>query len=389
MRVSMFRSAQRALAPRTDVNFKDFGFSLNCKELSKMVVLSTPNTWDKSKIEVVPYAPLQLEPSATILNYGQGLFEGIKAHRTTKDRIVVFRGDKGGQRASNGSVALSMPPVPHEIFMEAIGAAVRANSDLVPPAGTGALYLRPIIFGSGATLGLGPSTNYHFITYVSPVGEYFKGAAAAQGARMKIERAHSRAAKNGSGSVKAGGNYAPCFKYQKGAKEEGYTDIIYMDNWTGQTVEEVACANLFLVEKDRICTPPLGRILPGVTRASILQLLRDLPPEELGGRTLYEGDLTMENFAKAEEAFCTGTATVVSPISHIGETGGSPNAWDYKPMGPVTKRLREIVTGIQDESYPDVYGWLRDPFDEANFAAPIADESKKIELPADAFAKKG
>ncbi len=151
--------------------------------------------------------------------------------------------------------------------MRAIAKAVQENSQLVPPVGEGSLYLRPILFGSGGILGLGPSSNYHFLTYVSPVGEYFKGTVG--GARMKIERQHSRAANKGCGSAKAGGNYAPCFKYQRQAKAEGYTDIIYMDNCSGTTIEEVACANLFVVEPDRISTPALGTILPGVTRASV------------------------------------------------------------------------------------------------------------------------
>eukprot|EP00391_Amoebophrya_sp_Ameob2_P003624 CAMPEP_0179000320 /NCGR_PEP_ID=MMETSP0795-20121207/10596_1 /TAXON_ID=88552 /ORGANISM="Amoebophrya sp., Strain Ameob2" /LENGTH=337 /DNA_ID=CAMNT_0020693283 /DNA_START=419 /DNA_END=1432 /DNA_ORIENTATION=- len=330
--------------------------------------LGTP--WRTREVEVRPYGPLLMEPSATIINYGQGLFEGVKAHRTVNDRIVVFRGEKNGQRLAAGARALSMPEVPHELFMKNIATAVRENADLVPPAGMGSLYLRPILFGSGPGLGVSPSPEYHFMTYVSPVGEYFSGPAATQGARMKIEREHSRAARNGNGGTKAAGNYAPCFKYQQQAKAEGYTDIIYMDNWTGERVEEVACANLFVVEKDRICTPPLGMILPGVTRMTVMQLIEEIGDKELGGRKLYEGDVTLENIANAEEIFCTGTAAVISPISHVGESDpNSKHKYDFIPMGPVTTKLREILTGIQAERLPDTHNWLRDPFDEDAFCA--------------------
>eukprot|EP00392_Amoebophrya_sp_AT5.2_P008299 g8320.t1 len=227
--------------------------------------------------------------------------------------------------------------------MKNIATAVRENADLVPPAGMGSLYLRPILFGSGPGLGVSPSPEYHFMTYVSPVG---------------------------NGGTKAAGNYAPCFKYQQQAKAEGYTDIIYMDNWTGERVEEVACANLFVVEKDRICTPPLGMILPGVTRMTVMQLIEEIGDKELGGRKLYEGDVTLENIANAEEIFCTGTAAVISPISHVGESDpNSKHKYDFIPMGPVTTKLREILTGIQAERLPDTHNWLRDPFDEDAFCA--------------------
>lgn len=360
-----FASRHAPLPPKDGVKWSDFGFGLNLKEHSKMVVLETGTSWKiDHPMEVTPYQPLSLEPSATILNYGQGIFEGVKAHRTVKDRIVIFRGDKNGERLSNGASAMSMPPVPHAVFMKAIAKAVRENSQLVPPVGQGSLYLRPILFGSGGILGLGPSSNYHFLTYVSPVGEYFKGTVG--GARMKIERAHNRAALNGSGNAKAGGNYAPCFKYQKQAKAEGYTDIIYMDNCTGRSVEEVACANVFFVEPDRISTPSLGTILPGITRATVIQLINELSDSELGGRRLYEGEVTLENMARAEEAFCTGTAAVITPIEHIGDPFGKSGVkgYNYTPMGPITTKLREILTSIQAEKVPDTHGWLRDPFSD-------------------------
>lgn len=223
--------------------------------------------------------------------------------------------------------------------------------------------MRPILFGSGPTLGLAPSTNFTFLTYGAPVGEYYKGAIG--GARMKIERQHDRAAPNGVGCFKVGGNYAPCFKYQKLAKSQGYNDIFYFDSKDGQRLEEVAAANMFLVLPDAIKTPVLkGTILPGVTRNSIVQLAKDV----ITDRPMIEGDITIEDFAKAEEVFCCGTATVMTPIQHVGdkEAGGNV-AFDYEPMGPVTTKLYNTLTGIMAGKVEDKHGWIRDVYDDAEF----------------------
>ncbi len=159
-------------APRAGIDWGSLGFGLNHPEHARMVTLTTDKTWSGlgHPIEATPYAPLTLEPSATILNYGQGIFEGIKAFRTARDRIAVFRPERNAQRFSDGAEAMSMPPVPHDLFLKAVATAVRENASLVPPVGEGALYLRPILFGSGGILGLGPSSAYHFIVYAAPVG---------------------------------------------------------------------------------------------------------------------------------------------------------------------------------------------------------------------------
>lgn len=336
---------------------------------SKMVVLQTKDTWAADhKIDVLPFGNLSLSPAATILNYGQGIFEGIKAHRTAKGRIVVFRPDQNSVRFSNGAFGLSMPVVPHQLFLNALSECVIANAHLVPPEGEGALYLRPILFGSGGHLGLSPSPGYHFLIYAAPVGQYFKGVKG--GARMKIETEHSRAAIQGCGTFKAGGNYAPCFKWQNQARKEGYTDIIYFDNCNQSKAEEVACANLFLVQKNKIVTPELGTILPGITRASILQLARDLSASgdsDLNGRTVVEQDVTQEDFAYAQEAFCTGTATVISPIEHISIKNDPNFSYDYDYQGPVLTKLKSTLVDIQSENKEDTYGWVRNPFDKDLF----------------------
>ncbi|CAL1127606.1 unnamed protein product [Cladocopium goreaui] len=205
-----------------------------------------------------------------------------------------------------------MPPVPQDLFLEMCYEAVRANADWVPPEGKGALYLRPLLMGSGAALGVGPSSEFTFVIYVAPVGSYFPG-----GARLRVETNHHRAAEMGVGYVKAAGNYAPCFLPQKDAKEKGFSDVLYFDP-SGTRVEEAAASNFFCVTKDGVLkTPSLGTILAGVTRDTILKLARRLTSTESGLLTsVQETSISLGEILEAREAFVTGTAAAVGWPSH-------------------------------------------------------------------------
>eukprot|EP00434_Breviolum_minutum_P009493 symbB.v1.2.008358.t2/scaffold524.1/size192337/7 len=219
-RLRVFTRADAAHAapppPRSTVEWDNLGFGLTTKD-TNMVVATCPRDGEWNSFKTEPYGALRLEPSATVLNYGQGIFEGLKAFRTSKGRIVLFRPDKNAQRMASGAERFLMPPVPKELFLEMCYEAVRKNADWVPPEGKGALYLRPLLMGSGAGLGVGPSPEFTFVIYVAPVGSYFAGG----GARLRVETSHHRAADMGVGYVKAAGNYAPCFLPQKDAKEKG------------------------------------------------------------------------------------------------------------------------------------------------------------------------
>lgn len=319
-----------------------------------MVVATCQNgeRWDD--YETVPYGPLALEPSATILNYGQGIFEGIKAYRTEAGRIVLFRPKKNGQRMADGARRMLMTPLPTQFFVEACSAVVRANAHWVPPSGEGALYLRPILFGSGADLGVKPSSEYKFIVYCTPVGAYF--GPGTTGARMKFCMDHHRAATKGIGYVKAGGNYAPCFRAQLDAKGDGFSDVIYLDP-DGEYIEEAAASNFFCVTEDGVIhTPGLGTILPGVTRDSIINLILD----PSSGMQLKVGKVSAETALKAKEAFVCGTGAGITPIEHIGADDAAAN---FECPGPVTKKLQKALSDIQLERVEDTRGWLIDPFE--------------------------
>mmetsp|Transcript_52280 Transcript_52280/g.163921 ORF Transcript_52280/g.163921 Transcript_52280/m.163921 type:complete len:380 (-) Transcript_52280:51-1190(-) len=342
-------------APRADVKWHELGFGLTTKD-TKVAIATCPEGGEWSAVRVEPYGPLSIEPAATVLNYGQGVFEGMKAFRTTTGRIVLFRPQMNAQRLARGAERFLMPPVPQELFLSAVAAAVRANSEWVPPAGEGTFYLRPMLIGSGPTLGVRPSTEFTLIVYGAPVGKYFKGG----GARMLVEAHHQRAAPKGVGDVKAAGNYAPCFSAQRKAAARGYSDVIYLDV-SGRCIEEAAASNFFCLGHDGILrTPSLGTILPGVTRDSVIQLAKRLAGEGVI-RGVREGEVSLEDVAGAKEAFVTGTGAGIAPVAHVTLPSGT--AVDMDVPGPATKLIQDALRDIQMELAPDEFGWLWDPFE--------------------------
>lgn len=354
LRVQTRADGSAAPPPRSTVEWDNLGFGLTTKD-TNMVVATCPKDGEWNSFKVEPYGALRLEPSATVLNYGQGIFEGLKAFRTSKGRIVLFRPQKNAQRMASGAERFLMPPVPQDLFLEMCYEAVRANADWVPPEGKGALYLRPLLMGSGAALGVGPSSEFTFVIYVAPVGSYFPG-----GARLRVETNHHRAAEMGVGYVKAAGNYAPCFLPQKDAKEKGFSDVLYFDP-SGTRFEEAAASNFFCVTKDGVLkTPSLGTILAGVTRDTILKLARRLTSTESGLLTsVQETSISLGEILEAREAFVTGTAAAVTPVAHVSSDEGHV---DLEVPGPVTAKLKETFQELQQELQPDEENWLVDVF---------------------------
>eukprot|EP00931_Biecheleriopsis_adriatica_P037508 TRINITY_DN21501_c0_g1_i2.p1 TRINITY_DN21501_c0_g1~~TRINITY_DN21501_c0_g1_i2.p1 ORF type:complete len:386 (-),score=80.27 TRINITY_DN21501_c0_g1_i2:260-1417(-) len=353
-----FSAAQYPL-PRDGIEWNKLGFSLATKD-TQMVISTCEAGKFWTDLRVEPYGPLSLEPAATILNYGQGIFEGIKAYRTTKGRIVIFRPQKNGLRMADGARRMLMPPVPTQIFLEACSLAVRSNADWVPPCGEGALYLRPLLFGSGADLGVKPSSQYTLVIYASPVGQYF--GPGTKGARMQLCNEQQRAAPSGQGHVKAVGNYAQCFSVQRNAKHDGFSDVIYLDV-SGEYIDEAAASNFFCVDDKRVVhTPQLGSILPGVTRDSIIQLVRRLEESDIG---LHVGRVSTEVALKSREAFLTGTGAGITPIEHIASEEECITF--PETPGPVTQQLQQLLSDIQLERVEDTNRWLHDPFVQPAF----------------------
>ena len=301
--------------------------------------------------EMMPYGDITISPAAGVLNYGQGLFEGMKAQRSVNGGIVLFRPERNAARLINGAARLGMPPVPEEMFLDAIEKVVAANARWVPPTGKGALYVRPVLWGTGAILGVSPAPEYTFMVYVCPVGPYLKGGM--HPISLKVSDEYHRACPGGSGGVKAIGNYAPGMMPSKGAKMEGFAEIIYLDAVEHRYIEEVGAANFFCVKDGIIYTPELtGTILPGITRASIIDLARHK------GYEVREEKVDIEFVLQADECFCAGTAAVISPIGAICH-GEALTMYCNNEVGPVTGELYDALTGIQTQLEADVFGWIR------------------------------
>ena len=295
------------------------------------------------------FQDLSISPAAGVLNYGQGLFEGMKAQRAADGSIVLFRPERNAKRMQDGASRLGIPVVPEEMFLDAVRQTVLENTRWVPPMGKGALYVRPLLMGSGAILGVAPAPEYTFLVYVSPVGPYFKGGITPTSLRVSDE--FHRAAPGGSGGVKAIGNYAPGMVPSKMAKEEGYSEIIYLDAVNHRYIEEVGAANFFCVKDGVISTPELtGTILPGVTRASVMELA------ESKGYEVREEKVDVDYALDADECFCVGTAAVISAIGTI-EHGDRVVEYCGGDVGPVAMEMYDALTAIQQRRAPDEFGW--------------------------------
>ena len=305
--------------------------------------------WEEGKL--VPYGDISLSPAAGVLNYGQGIFEGMKAYRSAKDRIILFRPERNALRAATSAERVVIPKVPVGMFIDACEQVVRDNSDYVPPQGKGSLYLRPVIWGTGPVLGVAPAPSYTFLIYVSPVGPYFKSGVKCL--NLRITNQFHRAAPKGTGGHKVIGNYAASLFPQKLVKKEGFDEAIYLNASNEKFIEEVGSANLFAVKDRVLMTPSIdGSILPGVTRDSVLTIAREMLHMEV-----REKSIPIKDFLKADEVFASGTAVVVTPVGKI-TTHNESTTINNNEMGPITKQIREILLGIQREERDDPFGWI-------------------------------
>ncbi|XP_058187174.1 branched-chain amino acid aminotransferase 2, chloroplastic-like isoform X3 [Rhododendron vialii] len=254
-----------------DIDWDSLGFSLMPTEY--MYVMKCSQGQSFSKGELQHFGNIELSPSAGVLNYGQGLFEGLKAQRKQDGNILLFRPEQNAMRMRMGAERMCMPSPTVEQFVDAVTATVLANKRWIPPHGKGSLYIRPLLIGSGAVLHLAPSPEYTFLIYVTPVGNYFKEGIAP--IHLLIDTEVHRAAPGGTGGIKTLGNYASVYKAQGAAQAKGYTDVLYLDCVHKKYLEEVSSCNVFVVKGNVISTPAIkGTILPGITRKSIIDVAR-------------------------------------------------------------------------------------------------------------------
>lgn len=337
--------------PKVQIDWDKLGFGLqDVAQSMYMSEWSEGKGWDQGALK--PYGPLQLMPSAQVLNYGQSVFEGMKAQRTPSGSIVLFRPDRNAARIAAGAARLSMPPFPESRFVEAVAECVKSNADYVPPLGKGALYLRPLLMGSGPILGLGPAPSYTFAIYAAAVGSYFKSGQLTP-IDLIVEEHFHRAAPGGMGGTKAAGNYSPVLVTQLDAKKNHYADVVYLDAKTDTYLEEVSSCNIFVRKGKTIKTPPLGgTILPGVTRDSIIQLARRL------GYDVHEEPVSVHEAMEADEVFTTGTAVVVCSVGSLTYKGNRRSYVEDGAAGSTALELYTALTQLQTGQAEDPFGWV-------------------------------
>lgn len=305
------------------------------------------------ELEVHESEFLTLHMAATSLHYGQESFEGLKAFRGKDGKIRVFRMKDNALRMQDSSDGTMMARVPVEIFEEAVLKAVKLNERFVPPYESGAsLYIRPVLFGSGAQVGVKPSTEYMFIVFVTPVGPYFKGGF--QTTPFVIMREYDRSAPLGMGKYKVGGNYAASLVAGQKAHDMGYSNIFYLDAREKKYIDECGAANFFGIKNNTYITPKSTSILPSITNKSLMVLAVDL------GLKVEQRAIPVEELATFEEAGACGTAAVISPIERIDDFDEQKSyvfSHDGKP-GPISEKLYHKLRGIQYGDEPDTHGWV-------------------------------
>jgi branched-chain amino acid aminotransferase len=350
-----------------DVDFDALGFGdVFSDHMFSMVY--EDGRWQRP--EIVPFGPVPLLPSALCLHYGQAVFEGLKAFRGVDEVVRIFRPDMNAKRLVTSCERLCIPPIEPEVFHAAVEAAVRIDHAWIPRVRGQALYIRPIIFGTESHLEVRPSGTFRFVVMTAPVRKYFQDDIGA--IPLKAEEKYTRAAPGGMGYAKTAGNYAASLYPGEMGRREGYAQVLWLDGAEHRHVEEVGAMNIFFKFKDTVVTPGLhGTILPGVTRDSVIQLLKDrgTPVEE----RFVDIDEVIDGIhsGELEEIFGAGTAAVISPVGTIaykGETHTMP----LNGAGPLTRDLYDTITGIQLGEVEDKFGWTRIVDVDAPVAAAAA-----------------
>ncbi len=312
--------------------------------------------WKNARI--VPFENLSIHPASTVLHYGSEIFEGLKAYRRADGKVQMFRPIENIRRMNNSAERLCLPQIPEDLAMQVLTEFVKVEQDWTPAAEGTSLYLRPFMFGNDESLGVHAVHNATFVIIASPVGSYYKEGI--NPVKIMIESEDVRAVRGGTGYAKCGGNYAASNRAGERAEQKGYSQVLWLDGVERKYIEEVGAMNVMFKINGEIITPALtGSILPGITRKSCIEVLKNK------GYTVTERLLSVDELAAAlengtlEEAWGCGTAAVVSPIGELAYkdkkyvvSGGQ--------IGEVTQLLYDTLTGIQWGKIEDSYGWTQE-----------------------------
>ena len=310
--------------------------------------------WHDARI--VPYGPLQMDPAAKVLHYGQEIFEGLKAYRTEDGSIQLFRPMENVRRMNLSCERICLPQIPEELALAGITELVKVEKDWVPYEKDTSLYIRPFVIGIDPALGVHSSHHCQYIVIVCPVGAYYPEGL--NPVKIYIEETDVRAVKGGTGTAKTGGNYAASLRAGNVAEQKGYSQVLWLDGIHRKYIEEVGAMNVMFKINGKIVTPDLnGSILDGITRKSCIQLLKDWGYEVEERRISADELFDAAKSGELEEAWGTGTAAVVSPIGELAK-GDEKAILSGGKIGAVTQKLYDTLTGIQWGRVEDPHNWI-------------------------------
>lgn len=344
---------QRAAQLKTKPDPKSLVFGKSFTDHMFLMDYHAGQGWHDARI--VPYGPLNLDPSTMVFHYAQEVFEGMKAYRRPDGEVQLFRPMDNVRRLNDSCERLCIPTLPEDVALEGIKALVDVERDWVPGENGTSLYIRPFVIATDASLGVHASHSYLFCVICCPVGAYYKEGI--NPVRIYVENEDVRAVRGGTGYTKCGGNYAASIRAGERAEGQGYAQVLWLDGVERKYIEEVGSMNVMFKVEGKVVTPALtGSVLPGITRRSCLELLQSwgVPVEErlMTAQELFDA----AKDGKLEEAWGTGTAAVVSPVGEMG--------WNQEhvvvnggEIGAVTQKLYDTLTGIQWGTVADPYGW--------------------------------
>ncbi|GMI17991.1 hypothetical protein TrLO_g9052 [Triparma laevis f. longispina] len=334
---------------KLDVDWQDLGFEFRPTK-SHLKVEYKNGAWGSPELVSEPYIKLHI--GATALHYGQACFEGLKAYAHEDNSVHMFRPDENAKRLRSSCERTMMPVIPEELFKECAREVVKDNMAYVPPYGSnGAMYLRPLLFGSGARVGLQPADEYTFLIMVMPVGDYYKDGLAPIPA-LVIED-YDRAAPRGVGNVKVAGNYVADLLPNMEGKKKGFPIGLYLDSSTQTTIEEFSTSNFIGINKrqNKYVTPKSSSVLPSITNKSLMALAAD------SGWKVEQREIPVEELKEFEEVIACGTAVVVTPIGKVVRGDDVYNFGDGKTVGGTTMELYKRMRAIQNGEEEDKFGW--------------------------------
>jgi len=336
-------------------NMEDLGFGRIFSDYMILVDYNQEKGWHDPRI--VPYGPLNYNPGAMIFHYGQSTFEGLKAYYIDDNTIHLFRPEKNFERMNKSNDRLCIPRIDPEEFTNYIIEALKVEKDWIPKETGKSLYIRPMIVATDECLGVHASKTYQFVCIFSPVASYYKSGI--EPVKIYVEHDYKRAVKGGTGFAKTAANYAQSLKSQEEAEKAGYAQVLWLDAVERKYIEEVGSMNIMFVIDGTVVTPELnGSILPGITRASALELLKEKGYKVEERKISIEELINAAETGKLEEVFGTGTAAVISPVGEILYEGKNYIINGGK-IGPIAQEIYDTITDTQYGKIEDKYNWIR------------------------------